>query len=248
MSEQAVNQNEVAEAAVYLFRKWTQEIGLSDKEQTNAKPADFLAWVRDRMPPLNPFEIIAGMEGKCNVNAVELLFQVANDPNGPMRIMSMWPYMIMINRTNKHKLRSFQFLTVLTYEDDVVAPLSIFAHQDVVEGPIDDGAVITFMTAKVPEQTARITNEGLDSIHDTYAKENLGPIEDTLTQISEFMKGVRKSLPTPDSEAWDWDRVEKTLTFLASMFPKEVPPEMKQQLKKMGEAQAKQEGGWDVPE
>jgi hypothetical protein len=232
---------EVARACIFLFEKWTREEKIPKEDFPNLATADFLAWVRERQP--NPFEVMAQMQGECSTASIEFLYQVAQDPTGPARIMSMWPFMIMSARGNEHKIRSFQFLTVLTYEDDVVAPLSIFAHKDVIEGEIDDAAVISFMQDKVPNHTQRIMQEGLDSIHETYAPDKLPPIEATLNEIVEFLDAHATRHLLPEQV----EKMKTTLTFLVSMFPQEVPEDMKRQLKEIGQKQADSESGWDVP-
>jgi hypothetical protein len=242
MGEKEIDQNEVADAAVYLFNRWTRETKIEPDQFPELQPADFLSWLTTHMPPITPFEVVANVEGKCSVEAVELIFQVANDPQGPQKIMGMWPFMIMSGRGNKHKVVSFQFLTVLTYEDDVVVPLSIFAHQDVIEGEIDDGAVVSFMTAKVPNITGRIMQDGLDKLHDSHNAENFGPIEDTLKEIHQFIQIHGRSFGPLKLK-----KIEDTLVFLTSMFPKEVPESTKQELREIGRRNEASEGGWEVP-
>jgi len=237
--------NDVAKVARYLFKRYTEDNGVPPDNHPDVTPYDFLSWLHGYQNQVNPGTMAEGLG--VDTAAVVYMLGMANEPTGPNKLIAMWPYVILSQRVTKNPLLSMQLFLVLTWEDRTVAPLSIFLHRDVTEGPLNDAAVCSTVTTHSQSLLREVMERGLDHVHDSRQGNGLFGSSRIVQLIQGLVNGTVDRAAVPDS---DMVAANQLLHFMAQMFIDHVPQEAAEELraKARGGQQADGEprGGFDT--
>lgn len=236
-----LDHNHVAEAAKYVFNLFVTENGIKEAQFPTISPADLVRWLAMRKITLSPHTIANDLGERSSLEAAEFMLRLPDDPTGANRLVSMWPYLIMANRTAERKLRSFQIFAVLCWDDDVVCALSKLIHRDVVGQDITNADVAHAITTQPADMMNDIVEHGLDGLHAMHVINELRGSPGTIDLIRQSLNLSPQHFTTEQIA-----QIEALLIFFANFFVKEVPQhlcdEAAEVRKQNDEGPA---GGWD---
>jgi hypothetical protein len=232
---QKLDPDEVSAVSKHLFKLFAQAKNIPPDDYPSLSPAPFLAWLREDAT-LTEFNLAA--ELGVSVEACAHMLNLAVDPSGANRLIAMWPYITLAMRPMRNELRSMQLFLVLAWTDGTVCPLSIFLHKDIVDGELNDASVCSTVTSNSGNLVAEVLDKGLDAIHDDRQTNGLFGAERIIQLTQDLANGKTTRDKVPDS---DMAAVNQLLLFVASMFPADIPQELKDQVA----AQRAAQRGWD---
>lgn len=247
-----LNPEEVAEVGKWLFRRFVKENSIPDDQRRYADITNFLQWMGNTT--LSRYDVAA--ETRCSMEAVEFIMDLPHSPTGPNQLIAMWPYLTLSHRTMKTPLRSMQILMVLTWDDGVTVPLSVFAHKDTTDGELNDAAVSHLIMTRTQILSDKIVEKSLDDMHDENEGNQTRDAYRTIQLIVECLQTASKDITEEEIS-----RINLLLNFMASMFPETIPEALMQRLRANtgpdGTARDNEvpstleelsgEGGWDDP-
>jgi hypothetical protein len=233
-----LNPELVARAAQLIFNSFLghNEIPVADAHKVH--PVAFLRWLSTHHYLVDDSEIAEQLGG--GQAEVEFVKNLANVEGGANRLVALWPYLILSGRPNNHKLRSFQLMMLLVYDDDVVAPLSMYAHRDAVVGELDDAGIVHILTTRPAELANQVTERGLDGLHDQNEPVGIRATDGVLSLLREMVAhtamqvGPRQML-----------EVQKLLDLLSIMFPGDAPDAIKQAAQQQRQQPQAPQSGWE---
>jgi hypothetical protein len=218
-----IDPKEVGNIGAYLFDRYLEDKKIPRDNIPDLQPADFLAWLASMQISELELSLKLGVSEK----SCAFVLGLAHDPAGVNRLIVMWPYLILKHRKMKYPLQSMQLFLVLHWRDQVVAPLSVYIHQDALIGGsvLDDAAVCGTVTQNSDSLLRDIKSIGLDGIHDKQSGNGIFAAPRIIQLTQDIVNGVVKRNEVPDS---DIAAVNQLLLFVSTMFPSDLPDHIKE--------------------
>ena len=198
-----------------LFDMFCEENDVPESRRQDVGLPGFVQWIA-RLDPL-----LKGLPDVLNEHpdAWAKIQQLATDPAGINQMVAMWPYICLKHRGDpEHTVRSFQFMFLTVWDDGASQVQTIACHRDAINTTINDAVVVSELTTKPPTFANRVQQAGLDMMHDQAASNGVFGDASVVQTIANLCDSSTIKLDSKESE-----RVQKMLSFMASMFSSRLP-------------------------
>ena len=222
----------------WLFDRFCEDAKIPDARRPAVNPLAFVNWfaesnTNDGGYKYDPAQLADQLQIEPAV--VQFLQDMLHTPGGVNQMMSVWPYMILAKRECRHPLLSINLLMILTWQDGVCFPLSIYSHRQTNSTPIQDAEVVQLLTTRPAQLSNQVLQHGLDGLHNDH-RHMVGVGDSGVIDMIEAM--LQNSPVKLEKEMFN--KVNAMLGLMRTLFPGEVPEEIRQ---KMAAARQVAEGG-----
>jgi hypothetical protein len=204
--------DELLAAFRYYFAIYCREENVSKERLNELNPTHFLAYLEEVDDDLDD------LPTSLNRVACQFVLDIPDLVTGSEHLMAVWPYLVLRDRSNQHKLASVNLALLLTFVDGTVSQSSVFAHKDVTYEDLNDATVVGIVSAGRLDLSDRVTTEGLDNLHDV-AKENEYIVDQKALDFLDRLVAASRDV----CNEVEFKRLVYLVAFLRQLFPAKIP-------------------------
>jgi hypothetical protein len=131
-------------------------------------PSYFLGWLDSHVALHDKFTVCHDLSIDADIWDF-VVHELLPNAAGVEMIAGIWPHITMSDRPpSQHRLRSLHLISLYTWDDGVIFPMSINITQEMVQQtqPFNDAIIGTVLTTRCREFIEVLIRYGLDGMHD----------------------------------------------------------------------------------